>query len=61
MVRAQGEAESAALVGAALANNPMYLKLRQIEVGRRIAATLAKSQNTAYLDSDNLLLNILGN
>jgi len=60
IVAAEGEAESAKLVGKALSDNPMYLKLRKIETGRRIANTLSKSQNTAYLDSDNLLLNIFG-
>ncbi|MES1903265.1 MAG: Prohibitin-2, subunit of the prohibitin complex (Phb1p-Phb2p), partial [Paramarteilia canceri] len=58
VVVAEGEAQSAELIGKAIGANPMYLKLRRIEVAKRIANILAKSPNNVYLDSDTLLLNI---
>ncbi|MEN2498206.1 MAG: Prohibitin-2, subunit of the prohibitin complex (Phb1p-Phb2p) [Marteilia pararefringens] len=56
IVVAEGEAESAELIGKAISTNPMYLKLRKIEVSKKIAKTLAKSNNTVYLDSESLVI-----
>ncbi|KAJ3683486.1 hypothetical protein LUZ60_013713 [Juncus effusus] len=58
VIRAQGEAKSAELIGAAIANNPAFLALRQIEAAREIAHTIAQSANKVFLDSNELLLNL---
>ncbi|KAJ6819934.1 prohibitin-1, mitochondrial-like [Iris pallida] len=58
VIRAQGEAKSAHLIGQAIANNPAFLALRQIEAAREVAQTVANSANRVYLNSDELLLNL---
>ncbi|TVU03781.1 hypothetical protein EJB05_03514 [Eragrostis curvula] len=58
VIRAQGEAKSAELIGQAIANNPAFLALRQIEAAREIAHTMAVSNNKVYLDSSDLLLGL---
>lgn len=45
IIRAQGEATSASLIGEAIANNPAFITLRKIEAAREIANTLANSNN----------------
>jgi prohibitin 2 len=61
IVRAQGEAKSAELVGEALRNNKGFLELRRLEAAREIANVLATSGNKVMLDSESLLLNVAGN
>ncbi|KAJ9550258.1 hypothetical protein OSB04_014303 [Centaurea solstitialis] len=58
IIRAQGEAKSAQLIGQAIANNPAFITLRKIEAARDIAATMARSSNKIMLNADNLLLNL---
>eukprot|EP00741_Cyanophora_paradoxa_P011202 tig00020554_g10822.t1 len=58
IIRAQGEARSASMIGNALKENPGFIELRRIEAAREIANTVAKSQNKVYLNSDALLLNV---
>ncbi|KAH9610874.1 hypothetical protein KSS87_016963 [Heliosperma pusillum] len=58
IIRAQGEAKSAQLIGQAIANNPAFITLRQIEASREIAHTLAHASNKLLLSSDDLLLNL---
>ncbi|RLN34607.1 prohibitin-2, mitochondrial-like [Panicum miliaceum] len=58
IIRAQGEAKSAELIGQAIANNPAFLALRQIEAAREISHTMAASANKVFLDSNDLLLNL---
>mmetsp|Transcript_14605 Transcript_14605/g.47578 ORF Transcript_14605/g.47578 Transcript_14605/m.47578 type:complete len:323 (+) Transcript_14605:641-1609(+) len=60
IVKAEGEAKAAELVGTAIQNNPGFVKLRKIETAKEIASTVAKSQAKVYLNSDSLLLNMLG-
>ncbi|KAF5360680.1 hypothetical protein D9756_004678 [Leucocoprinus leucothites] len=57
IVRAQGEAQSAELVGESLRKNKGFLELRRLEAARDIAAQLATSGNKVMLDSQSLLLN----
>ena len=57
IVKAQGEAQSAILVGEALRKNKGFLELRRLEAARDIADTLAGSGNKVMLDSQSLLLN----
>ncbi|PPQ77467.1 hypothetical protein CVT25_011337 [Psilocybe cyanescens] len=61
IVRAQGEAKSAELVGEALRKNKGFLELRRLEAARDIATLLSQSQNKVMLDSQSLLLNVAGN
>jgi len=60
IVRAQGEARSAELVGEAIKKSRSYVDLRQIENARQIAAILQESggKNKLYLDSEGLGLNV---
>ncbi|CAM6094653.1 unnamed protein product [Calypogeia fissa] len=58
IIRAQGEAKSAQLIGEAISNNPAFITLRKIEASREIASTIANSQNRVFLSSDSLLLNL---
>mmetsp|Transcript_38635 Transcript_38635/g.46775 ORF Transcript_38635/g.46775 Transcript_38635/m.46775 type:complete len:288 (+) Transcript_38635:119-982(+) len=58
IIRAEGEAASAKLIGDAVSNNPSFITLRRIEAARSIANTLANSQNKAFLNTESLLLNL---
>ncbi|KAI9245926.1 prohibitin-2 [Helicostylum pulchrum] len=58
IVRAQGEAQSATLIGEAIENKPGFLELKRIEAAREIATIIARSGNRVMLDSDTLLLNV---
>lgn len=59
IIRAQGEAASAELIGSALSNNPAYVELRRLEASRSIATVVADSSNRVYLDADSLMLNLM--
>ena len=58
IVKAEGEARSATLIGDAVKNAPGFLELRKLDTAREIAATVANSSNRVFLDSDALLLNV---
>jgi prohibitin 2 len=58
IIRAEGEAQSARLIGAAVQSNPAFLTLRRIEAAREIAGTVANSQKRVFLPADSLLLNM---
>ncbi|XVE66145.1 hypothetical protein DITRI_Ditri08aG0057000 [Diplodiscus trichospermus] len=58
VIRAQGEAKSAQLIGQAIANNPAFITLRKIEASREIAQTISNSANKVFLNSKDLLLNL---
>ena len=58
VIRAEGEAKSAQLIGQAIANNQAFLTLRKIEAAREIAQTISRSANKVYLSSNDLLLNL---
>ena len=57
IVRAQGEARSAELIGEAMRTNKGFLELRRLEAAREIANVLAASGNKVMLDAQSLLLN----
>eukprot|EP00245_Coleochaete_scutata_P008760 TRINITY_DN2734_c0_g1_i1.p1 TRINITY_DN2734_c0_g1~~TRINITY_DN2734_c0_g1_i1.p1 ORF type:complete len:295 (+),score=52.05 TRINITY_DN2734_c0_g1_i1:77-961(+) len=59
VIRAQGEAKSAQLIGEAIATNPAFITLRRIEAAREIATTVANSNNRVFLNSESLLLNLV--
>lgn len=60
IVRAQGEARSAELIGEAIKKSKSYIELRRIENARQIASILQESggKNKLYLDTQNLGLNV---
>lgn len=57
IIKAEGEAKSAELIGAAMRTNKGFLELRRLEAARDIATLLATSGNRVMLDSQSLLLN----
>lgn len=58
VIKAEGEAKSAKLIGEAIANNPAFITLRRIEAARDIAQTMSESNNRVMLNADSLLLNL---
>ena len=60
IIKAQGEAASAALYGDSLAQNPAFIELRRIEASKDIADILGRSRNKIFLESDTLMLNLTG-
>lgn len=58
IVKAQGEARSAELIGEALKKNKGFLALRKLEAARDIASTLSSGGNRLMLDAQSLLLNV---
>ncbi|OLY84993.1 Prohibitin-2 [Smittium mucronatum] len=58
IIRAEGEARSAELIGEAIKDQPGFLELRRIETARDIANTLKNSSNRILLDSGELMLNL---
>lgn len=58
VVRAQGEARSAELIGDAIKKSRSYVDLKEFENARNIASILQSSSNKVYLDSNVLGLNI---
>lgn len=59
VIRAQGVAKSAELVGEAIKNNPAFVQLRRIDSAKEIATVISRSANKVYLNSDSLLLNLM--
>jgi len=60
IIKAEGEAKSAEMIGQAVQKNPGFIELRQLDAARQIAQVIAQSQNKVYLDSSSLFLNIGG-
>lgn len=58
IVQAEGEAESAKLIGMAIGQNPGYLKLRKLKASQNIAKTIANSSNRVFLNAQSLMLDI---
>lgn len=60
IVRAQGEARSAELIGDAIKKSKSYIELRKIENARHIASILQENggRNKLYLDTQGLGLNV---
>lgn len=60
VVKAQGEARSAELIGDAIKKNKAYVELKKIENARLIAQQMqeAGSQNRLMLDAEGLGLNV---
>lgn len=60
VIKAEGEAKSAELIGNALARNPGYIELRRLEASKEIAQVLSTSRNNLFLNSSTLLQGTLG-
>ena len=58
IIKAQGEATSAEMIGLAAAQNPGFVQLRRIDAAREVAQIVAEGENVVYLPSDALLLNL---
>lgn len=58
IIKAEGEAQSAALVGKAIKENPAFIKLRKIDAARDIANVVSNSGQRVYLSADSLFLNM---
>lgn len=58
IIRAEGEAQSARMVGEAIRSNPGFLQLRRLEAAREIAQTLRTSNNRVFLSADTLMVNV---
>ena len=59
VIKAEGDARSAALIGEAIKENPGFVQLRRIDTAQEIAQSVARSQNRIYLNADALLINLL--
>merc|ERR1712059_16036 len=59
IVQAEGETAAARMSGAAISQNPGYLKLRKLKASEKISSTIAASQNRVYLSAGSLLLNVV--
>lgn len=57
VVKAQGEAKSAELIGDAIKRSKDYVELKRLSTAKEIAEILAKSPNRVFLDNEALLLN----
>ena len=58
VVRAQGEARSAELIGEAIKKSKSYITLREFDNAKAIASILHNSKNKVYLNADALGLNV---
>jgi prohibitin 2 len=58
VIKAEGEAQSAAMIGKAIANNPGFVQLRRIDAAKEIAHSISESANIVYLPAESLLLNV---
>lgn len=56
VIQAQGEAEAAKMIAGAIANNPGFIELREIQYAKDVAETIASSNFKVYLSSDVLLM-----
>lgn len=58
VVRAQGEARSAELIGDAIKKSRSYVQLREFDNAKAIASILQHSKNKVYLSAEALGLNV---
>ena len=58
IIKAEGEAKSAEMIGEAIKRNPGYIELRQLDAAKEIGRIVGSGVNRVLLDSDSLLLNV---
>jgi len=59
IIKAEGEAQSLALISKAIAKDPGFVELRRLDAAKEVAQTISRSANKVYLNADSLLLNLL--
>merc|ERR1719333_1588252 len=59
IIHAEGEQQSAAMIGDAIKANPGFIELRRIQVAKEVATMLSKSSNRMVLSTESLLLNLM--
>merc|ERR1719437_201031 len=60
IIHAEGERQSAPMIGDAIKKNPGFIELRRIQVAKDISTLLARSSNRMVLSTESLLLNLMG-
>lgn len=60
IIHAEGEQQSAAMIGDAIKANPGFVELRRISTAKEISQLLSRSNNRMVLSADSLLLNLMG-
>eukprot|EP01001_Neometanema_parovale_P008171 NODE_4450_length_1061_cov_131.733475_g4249_i0.p1 GENE.NODE_4450_length_1061_cov_131.733475_g4249_i0~~NODE_4450_length_1061_cov_131.733475_g4249_i0.p1 ORF type:complete len:292 (-),score=56.96 NODE_4450_length_1061_cov_131.733475_g4249_i0:124-999(-) len=55
IILAEGEAESAKLIGEAMRKHPGFIQLRELQAATEVAQILAESRNKVFLDADALM------
>merc|ERR1712176_1460412 len=60
IIHAEGERQSAQMIGDAIKANPGFIELRRIQVAKDISTLLARSSNRMVLSTESLLLNLMG-
>merc|ERR1712039_334386 len=60
IIHAEGERQSAEMIGNAIKANPGFIELRRISVAKEISNLLARSNNRMVLNTESLLLNLMG-
>merc|ERR1712084_28936 len=60
IIHAEGEKQSAAMIGDAIKANPGFIELRRIEKAKEISQLLSKSSNRMVLSTESLLLDLMG-
>mmetsp|Transcript_20023 Transcript_20023/g.36137 ORF Transcript_20023/g.36137 Transcript_20023/m.36137 type:complete len:297 (-) Transcript_20023:58-948(-) len=60
IIHAEGEKESAKLIGDSIKQNPGFIELRRISRAKEVAETLARSANRMVLSTEGLLTNVIG-
>merc|ERR1712039_302425 len=60
IIHAEGERQSAQMIGDAIKANPGFIELRRIQVAKDISNLLSKSNNRMVLNTESLLLNLMG-
>merc|ERR1712151_1056739 len=58
IIHAEGERQSAQMIGDAIKANPGFVELRRITTAKEISQMLARSNNRMVLQTDSLLLNL---
>lgn len=59
IIHAEGEKESARMIGDAIKANPGFVELRKIQTAKDISNLLAQSSNRLVLSTESLLLNLM--
>ena len=59
VIKAQGDAKAAELIGEAIKNEPGFIQMRRIKAAKEVADSISRSANRVYLDANGLMLNVM--